>query len=144
MEEERFSFQEAYDLFDDNELFHDQTHRLSKDMRTVLATATSKLPKKVVEWVLGKVIFVSSNEKPAYCVSNLPKPFKGFIFLSNCLFCESEEMQALAVAHEIAHFKLKHKIGMRTWLTEEENEKQETEANQLAAKWLNLDLSKIN
>jgi Zn-dependent peptidase ImmA (M78 family) len=143
MNEDRFSFQEAYDLFDDDKPFDDLTHPLSKEMRTVLAKATSKLPKKVIEWVLGKVIFVSSNEQPAYCVSNLPKQFRGIIFLSDCLLCESEERQAFIIAHEIAHFKLKHKLAMFNSLTEEEIEKEQNEASQLAATWLHLDFSKV-
>jgi hypothetical protein len=143
MNEARFSFQEAYDLFDDDKPFDDLTHPLSKEMRTVLAKATSKLPKKVIEWVLGKVICVSSNEDPAYCVSNLPKHYKGIIFLSDCLLSKSEEMQAFIIAHEIAYFKLKHKLAMFTSLTEKEIEKQQGEASQLAATWLNLDLSEI-
>ena len=73
----------------------------------------------------------------------MPKNFKGIIFLSNCLRHQSEEMQALIIAHEIAHFKLKHKLAMFTSLTDEEIEKQESEANQLAAVWLDLDLSKV-
>ena len=63
----------------------------------------------------------------------------GIIFLCEDLKKSSPERQGFAVAHEIAHRKLKHKSPIFDNLTVEEEIKQEDDANKMAAKWLELD-----
>jgi Zn-dependent peptidase ImmA (M78 family) len=139
MKEEKYTSEEVYDMFDGRLPDELRTHKLNDDLRISLAQALTKMPKGIVEWARDNLIFVSSTGKPAFCISRKLKPFKGIIFLSDCLRGYSEKKQAFIIAHEIAHFKLNHKCGISDKSTKEEIHKQQNEANELARKWLGYD-----
>jgi Zn-dependent peptidase ImmA (M78 family) len=139
MKEEKYAFEQVYDMFDGRLPDELRTHRLGDYLRKPLAQALAKMPKRIVDWANDNLIFVSSTDKPAFCTSIKLKPFKGIVFLSDCLRDHSEKKQAFIIAHEIAHFKLNHKCGISDRLTEEEIHKQQNEANELARKWLGYD-----
>jgi Zn-dependent peptidase ImmA (M78 family) len=105
-------------------------------MRFLLAKAASKLLGDIVDYASINIMFVSSTDQPAFNVSFKVEPFKGVVFLSECLLDKPEGEQAFIVAHEIAHFKLKHRLY--GGLTEFEDQRQEMEASETAEKWLGL------
>lgn len=141
--QERCTFEEALCLFGGGVPLGLSLHRLSDGIRIALAKALAKLPKKIVEWASLNVIFISSNnESPAFIIPRILKPWKGAVFLSDCLLDESEDMQSFIIAHEIAHFRLKHKGSPFERLTEEEYQKQQRDADELARKWLGPELVK--
>lgn len=109
------------------------THRLSEGMRLLLAKGASKLPRNIVDYASLNIMFVSSvDDPPAFNVSFKLRPFKGAVFLCDCLLGKAEDEQAFIVAHEIAHFKLKHRLNV----TEFEDPQQEMEACETAENWL--------
>jgi Zn-dependent protease with chaperone function len=132
--ERKYSIEEASDIFNGRLPADLTTHRLSERMRLLLAKAASKLPGNIVDYASVNVMFVSSSGQPAFNVSFKLRPFKGVVFLSECLLGKPEDEQAFIVAHEIAHFKLKHRLY--GGLTRFENQRQEMEANETAEKWL--------
>ena len=137
---EKYTFEEAQCFFGGALPPGLSIHRLSDDLRNSLTKASTKLPKMVVEWASENIIFISSNdESPAFVFPNRFNAWVGVVFLSNCILSEPEERQALIIAHEIAHLKLKHKISPFAQLSEEEYQRQEMEASKLAKIWLYQD-----
>jgi hypothetical protein len=132
--ERKYSTEEAFDIFNGNLSTGLNAHKLTEGMRLSLAKAVSKLSGNIVDYASLNIMFVSSTDQPAFNVSFKLKPFKGVVFLSECLLGKPEDEQAFIVAHEIAHFKLKHRLC--GGLTEFEDQRQEMEASETAEKWL--------
>jgi len=111
---------------------------VSDDFRRILAISIAKLPEKIIEWTTENLIFFSSTD--AEWAYSIPIEFwnlkKGFVFLCENLKNPNPHFQAKSIAHEIAHFILKHKSPIMHDLTDEESRKQEKEADELALKWL--------
>lgn len=139
MENQRYTIEELWQMFGGGLTIGPRTHRVSDEIRKVLVKTFTKMPKEIVDWACQKLIFVSSCEDH-YAFALLKDTSwgscKGFVFISDYLLDLAEEEQTLAVAHEIAHMKLRHKSSVFNNLTRVETEKQEEKANDLARKWL--------
>mgnify|MGYP001084517937 CR=1 FL=1 len=130
MKKERYTPEEADYTFGG-------TNTVSEDFRIILAKALSKLPRKIVDWAAENLNFLSSTPDLAYTTTIKEwKHKKGFVFLCEPLKNRTEEEQTFYIAHEIAHLKLEHRSPIFSYLTEEETQKQEEEADELAKKWL--------
>ena len=132
--ERKYSIKETSDIFNGRLPADLRTHKLSDGMRLLLAKAASKLRGNIVDCASLNIMFVSSTDQPAFNVSFKLRPFKVVVFFSECLLSKPEDEQAFIVAHEIAHFKLKH--CLYGGLAEPEDRRQEMEANETAEKWL--------
>jgi len=113
-------------------------NQVSDDFRVILARTMSKLPTRVVDWAADNILFVSSdNDSYAFF---LPREEwnrkRNLVFLSEILKDQTTILQAFYVAHEIAHVKLRHRSPIFSDLSQEETDAQETDANDLARKWL--------
>ena len=138
MKEEKYSIQEIWEMFGGMPV-GPRTHRVSDEIRKILVKTFRRTPKKIVDWANDKLIFITSCEDH-YAFALLKATSwggrKGFVFISDYLLDLTEEEQILAVAHEVAHMKLRHKSPIFNDLTQKETERQEKEANELAQKWL--------
>jgi len=118
--EEIFSMLDVDTCFDDEELRHK------------VASALSKIPKKIVDKVINECKFLRPFVGGMFINKELISG-KNLIVISDSFFqnSNSEEIEK-ALLHEIAHFVLKHKISA----VKEEYERQEEEAEKLVEKWL--------
>ena len=128
--ERKYSIKETSDIFNGRLPADLRMHSLSEGMRLLLAKAASKLPGNIVDYASLNIMFVSSTDQPAFNVLFKLRSFKGVAFLSECLLGKPKDEQAFIVAHEIAHFKLKHRLY--GGLTEFEDQRQQMEANETA------------
>jgi len=101
MSKERYTFDEVYDMLDGRlppELRSEQgTHCINEEFRSCLARALTKLPKEIVDWTCDKVIFASSTDKPACCLSrSRMEPAKVIIFFRTvCWISRKESKRSL-------------------------------------------------
>lgn len=131
---EKYAYQQVYNLLGGHLPPELRRHYLSEKYLCLVARAGTKLPKDVIEWANEKILFISSTDCPATSISFRMEPFKGAVFLSESLLKEPEDKQAFIIAHEIAHYRLKHQLfGGQT---ETQSRKEEDEANQKAIEWL--------
>jgi hypothetical protein len=118
--------------------FGSMNNQVSDDFRVMLDRALAAMPKKVVDWAVTNIFFVSSTKKCwAYTLN--PKDWshvKGLVFLCETLKSQNSEKQTLHIVHEIAHVKLGHRSPILSNPSREEWTAQEREADKLAARWL--------
>lgn len=112
---------------------------LTIKFRNGVCKALSILDKKIVDKIINRVLFISSDfikeSSTCHLILNSYAKHKVIIFLSENLLKKSETGLTKAILHEVAHFYLKHKQCFD--LNEIEIKKQENEADNLANKWLN-------
>ena len=111
-----------------------QSGLISKEFYDIILKAIAELPDTLVEWVVEKVLFWSSNNSLDFAHTVLLRELEGYegiVFLFDTLLKESEKFQKFTILHEIAHVKLKHKLNQEMVIAD----KQEDEANELAKKW---------
>ena len=93
-----------------------------------------KMPPDFEEWVKKNIIFVypKGNKNLAHKISkHEAEPFEAIICLFDQLLTKEKGCQERVVLHELAHVKLGHK----TPIGENMNQKQEVEAQDLAYCW---------
>lgn len=94
-------------------------------------------PKDIVDFVTGKVWFVSSfTDAWGFVFQGDDLGGKYLIFLSDELFLQNKFAQQYEVAHEIGHVILKHRNAISGPQTKEEIRRQEKEADRFAHHYL--------
>jgi hypothetical protein len=135
---EGIDLNQKYTLDEVDYAFGSMNNQVSDDFRVMLNRAISTAPKKVVDWTVTNILFVSSKEEAwAYTLNPEDWPHvKGLVFLCETLKSQSSEKQTLYILHEIAHVRLRHRSPILSNLSQEESERQEREADKLARSWL--------
>jgi len=129
------------------------------ELRCMLAKALSKVPTAVVDKLIDECLVLMINDVDGrYIPKNFLRKYH-LILLSEQILNYDEDKRDRAILHEVAHFYLKHKMGLVDTLTPkeakakalidkrfgkpllarstpEEDEAQENEADALVEKWL--------
>jgi hypothetical protein len=118
--------------------FGSMNNQVSDEFRIMLDEALTKIPAEIVDWASKSIIFVSSRDDcHGYFVNRKDwKTVRGFVFLCEVLKNKSKEEQASTIVHEIAHAKLNHRSPILCDLSQEDQERQEKEADNLARAWI--------
>ena len=135
---------EMYSISSINALFEQRGGgclSFTKEYRSILFRALSKLPREISEWAVEKLVFLSDMDKfSAYTVNIedlLGKGKVGIVVLCSILKLQPEELQAFTIAHEVAHVKLKHATTFSDLSLMKKRELlDEKEADELAKAWL--------
>ena len=108
------------------------TTKLEKEFATVIADTLFRLPAKVKQKVIRKVSFALEKRGSPAIIMGYPNSNEPTIFLNYVSLMEkSDSYKMRTVAHEIAHFILKHLSGKGSKLVKE----REKEVNDLCDKW---------
>jgi hypothetical protein len=114
-------------------------HALSDYFRAAVCIALSKLPIDVIDFATEKIFWISSDEQRYAFVMNRDKynDRKWFVVLSETMKELSDMVQWFFIAHEVAHCWLDHKNPIFDKLSKDEVARQENEADEQVAKWIN-------
>ena len=106
--------------------------------------ALDYLPNAVIELLKDELTIFTMTNKAATRLSRPLCKTKEIIFISNCIFPTLGEQAktefrffAFVLLHEIAHAYLKHKCQVFDGISQDEVDRQESEADSLARQWYN-------
>ena len=108
------------------------TTKVEKEFAIVIANTLSRLPPKIRKKIMDKVSFDLDRYGPIAWITANPNPNEPTIFLNIVEMAKrSDSYKMRTIAHEIAHFALKHPSGKGSKLLKE----REREVNDLCKKW---------
>jgi hypothetical protein len=109
------------------------------ELRHLVSTALSRIPKQVADKVLTKRLFIMPQYawEKGYLVPLKLTKNKRVIALPEGLLEEGEESVVQTILHEVAHFWLQHEPSLLAESASEDlDKKQEDEADNCAKRWL--------
>ena len=127
----RYGVQEVYDLLYENLYGFD-------DATKIILWSLAKIPARVIDRLSKKCLILV----PAECETrgmHVPRKLlqgKEVIVLAEGIFNLPLEEAEWIVQHEVAHFWLRHKSSVLETMSNEDAERQESEADEQVAKWL--------
>jgi Zn-dependent protease with chaperone function len=111
----------------------------NKRMKHIVCHTVSKLPANFITQVTSHCWFVSSFDD-SWAFALRAEDFKkndALIFLSDELLAEDEAQIQFTIAHEIGHVVLGHRNAILTRQSKSEIQRQEKEADDFAAHYVN-------
>ena len=112
-------------------------------MRGMVCKTLIVLPAELIEYVTNGIWFISEPDDAwAFTFRGSDIQNQHLIFLSDELFNQAGQKVKFTILHEIGHVVLGHRNSMGFRQTETEVDRQETEADEFAKKYLTVSSNK--